>query len=116
LKEDGTSEFKYSYFGEEIIPQDPVQTITSIPWLSLFILAKAGGDIEVRDWPGCEVVNKLEIRGSKLKNLTLSPDGCFMGIVMKDGTFSVWDLRVIAIPLFYARALASEGILLLRGV
>jgi hypothetical protein len=56
-------------------------------------------------WPNRAAVGRVTLPGARLTTLRLSPDGSFMAVGDSDASLTLWDLRVLDVPLMLARPL-----------
>ena len=84
-----------------------VQGIEVLPERSVVVTAGSGGDVLFTSWSNWAPVGRLAIAGDRLTSLRISADGSFMAVGDSDASMSLWDLRVLDVPLLLARPLAK---------
>lgn len=72
------------------------------------IVVTAGADrvVHFTSWENRAAVGSLQVNCERLTALRVSPDGAFMALGDSDAAMSLWDLRVLDVPLMFARPLA----------
>lgn len=85
-----------------------VQAVEVLPGRELVITAGAEGTVHFTAWSNRARVGSATVAGQRLTSLRLSPDGAFMATGDSDATMSLWDLRVMDVPLLLNRPLGQE--------
>jgi hypothetical protein len=83
-----------------------VQSVQSLTDRRIVISADSGGKVTFTAWENRSMVGQLTVVGERLTSLTVSPDGAYMAIGDSDASLTLWDLRVLDIPLLFNRPLA----------
>jgi hypothetical protein len=84
----------------------PVQEVALLQGGSVVLSASTDGSMVFTSWPERAPVGKIQVAGERLTSLHLSPDGDFMAVGDSDASMSLWDLRVLGLPLLLARPFA----------
>jgi len=80
-----------------------MQTVEVLPNRSTVITASSDGAVHFTSWTNRAFIGGLQILGERLTSLHISPDGSFMAIGDSDASMSLWDLRVLDVPMLFAR-------------
>jgi HEAT repeat protein len=72
----------------------------------IIITAGSDGTVQFISWENRALIGRLQIASQRLTSLRVSPDGSFMAIGDSDSSMSLWDLRVLDVPMMFARPLA----------
>jgi HEAT repeat protein len=84
--------------GVELLPHRPV-----------VVMAWSCGEVRFMAWPSRVSMGSVHAPGGGLTSLHVSPDGAFMAVGRSDATLSLWDLRVLNVPVLFARPFAQAN-------
>lgn len=93
-----------------------VQGIEVLAGRSVVITAGSQGRVQFTAWANRTPIGEIQVRGQRLTSLRVSPDGVFMAIGDSDASMSLWDLRVLDVPLLFAGPFAQAQPVHLPGV
>jgi WD40 repeat protein len=86
--------------------QGQVQAIEVLHHREVVITAASEGTVRFTAWANHAAIGEVRVPGERLTSLHVSPDGAFMAIGDSDASMSLWDLRVLDIPILLARPFA----------
>lgn len=75
---------------------------------SLVITIGSEGEIHFTAWPERISVGQIQTSGKQFTSLHISPDESFMAIGDSDASISLWDLRVLDVPLLFSMPLIQS--------
>jgi WD40 repeat protein len=84
-----------------------IQGLEMISGHSVLVSAGSEGGVNFLDWPSQHLLGHLSIPVERLTTLSLSNDGAFMAVGDAASKFTLWDLRVLDIPVMISRPIAS---------
>lgn len=93
-----------------------VQGIGVLPEGNVVITAGAEGLVRFSAWPGRGSMGSVHAQGERLTSLRIAPDGDFMAVGDSDASMSLWDLRVLMLPVLFACPMARTVPLHLAAV
>jgi hypothetical protein len=71
------------------------------------LTAAADGTLVFTAWANRAVLGRLRAEGGRLTSLHVAPGGDFMAVGDSDSAMSLWDLRVLEVPLLLSRPFAT---------
>lgn len=80
-----------------------VESVEVLPRHSIVVTAGSEGDVQFTSWTNRTLVGSVKIVGQRLTSLHISPDETFMAIGDSAASLSLWDLRVLDVPILFAR-------------
>lgn len=83
------------------------QGVAVLPGNSTIITGGSEGKLLFTNWTDRALLGSVETPGGNFTALHVSPDGVFMSTGDSDASMSLWDLRVLDIPLLFTRPLAK---------
>jgi WD40 repeat protein len=86
--------------------QGQVQAIEVLRNREVVITAASDGTVCFTAWANHAAIGEVRVPGERLTSLHVSPDGAFMAIGDSDASMSLWDLRVLDIPILFAQPFA----------
>lgn len=87
-----------------------VQGIEMIPGHSVLVSAGSDSTLIFTDWPSQRSLGRVNAPGQRLTSLSISADGSFMAVGDSSASLSLWDLRVLDIPLMFTRPLSNASL------
>jgi WD40 repeat protein len=83
------------------------QGVAVLPGNSTIITGGSEGKLLFTNWTDRTLLGSAETPGGNFTSLHISPDGVFMSTGDSDASMSLWDLRVLDIPMLFTRPLAK---------
>ncbi len=71
----------------------------------IVVSACTKGMVNFVNWPGRQPFGTIHALGERLTSLSISPGSTFMALGDSDANLSLWDLRVMDIPMLFSRPL-----------
>ncbi len=99
-----------AYWAERtLFDQHPggIQGIAFLQDHSIAISACSRGGVHFTDWASRRSLAKIVHVNDRLTSLSVSPRGEFMALGDRDASLSLWDLRVMDIPMLFVKPLAQ---------
>jgi hypothetical protein len=85
---------------------DRVQDVEVLGRSAVILTASADGTVRFTSWANRAAIGQIQVAGQRLTSLHVSPGGEFMAIGDTDASMSLWDLRVLDMPLLLSRPFA----------
>jgi HEAT repeat protein len=85
---------------------DRVQGVEVLGRSAVIVTASADGTVRFTSWANRALVGQIKVAGTRLTSLHVSPGGEFVAIGDSDASMSLWDLRVLDMPLLLSRPFA----------
>jgi WD40 repeat protein len=85
------------------------QGIVVVPQNSTVITAGSEGSLHFTNWSDRTSLGSIEIADASFTSLHLSPDGVFMSTGDSDASMSLWDLRVLDVPMLFTCPFAQAS-------
>ncbi len=83
---------------------------------SIVTTADSKGRVQFTSWTNRAPIDSVKVAGEQLTSLDVSPDGTFMAIGDSDASMSLWELRVLDVPMLFTRPFAQAQPVHLVGV
>ncbi len=80
-----------------------VESIEVLPRHSIVITAGSEGNVQFTSWANRTPIGSVKVTGQRLTSLHISPDEAFMAIGDSAASLSLWDLRVLDVPILFTR-------------
>ena len=84
-----------------------VQAVEVLPTRSVVITAGSEGSVRFMRWANRAHIGSVQVPGKRLTSVHVSPDGSFMAIGDSDASMSLWDLRVLDLPMLFTLPFAQ---------
>jgi hypothetical protein len=85
----------------------PVRAVEVLARRSAVLTAAADGTMVFTAWANRAELGRLRAEGGRLTALHVAPGGDFMAVGDSDSAISLWDLRVLEVPLLLSRPFAT---------
>lgn len=87
--------------------EGPVRAVEVLGRRSAVLTAAADGTLVFTAWPNRAALGRLRAEGGRVTSLHVAPGGDFMAVGGSDAAMSLWDLRVLEVPLLLSRPFAT---------
>ncbi|HZY88431.1 MAG TPA: hypothetical protein VFE78_26575, partial [Gemmataceae bacterium] len=84
-----------------------VRAVEVLARRSAVLTAAADGTLVFTAWANRAELGRLRAEGGRLTSLHVAPGGDFMAVGDSDSAMSLWDLRVLEVPLLLSRPFAT---------
>lgn len=85
------------------------QGVAVLPKNATIVSAGSEGKLHFTNWTDRKSLGSIEIPGGSFTSLHISPDGVFMSTGDSDASMSLWDLRVLDVPMLFTRPFAQTS-------
>lgn len=85
------------------------QGVAVLPHNATIITAGSEGKLFFTDWRERKLLGSAGLSGASFTSLHISPDGVFMSTGDSDASMSLWDLRVLDVPLLFSHPFAQTS-------
>lgn len=83
------------------------QGVAMLPESSIIITAGSEGKLHFTNWLDRKLLGSIEMANTRFTSLHISSDAAFMSTGDSDASMSLWDLRVLEIPMLFTRPFAQ---------
>ncbi|MDD5369012.1 MAG: hypothetical protein PHQ40_08005 [Anaerolineaceae bacterium] len=84
-----------------------IQGLAMVSGRSVLVSAGSEGGIHFTDWTSQHTIGRVSVPVERLTTLSLSSNGAFMAVGDSASKLTLWDLRVLDIPLVISRPMGS---------
>lgn len=88
-------------------PDTTVEGLLTLMNPALLLMATSDKTIQYFDWQTKTLLGEIQTPGERLSSLQLSPDETFLAVGDRDQSFSLWDLRLLALSGLFTQPLAQ---------
>ena len=85
------------------------QGVVVLPSTSTIVTAGSKGQLHFTNWTNRAMLGTIKLPAGSFTSLHTSPDKTFMVTGDSDASMSLWDLRVLEIPMLFTRPLAQAS-------